>query len=95
MAKKYTDPLSVLQAQTVGMTSVRHLGKLSDDELVIALGEELEEAQQAIREAIERAKPKQVVPPSTGLDPEGYDMGRKRAIDEYHANLLKELGLDE
>ncbi len=85
-SKKYTDPLSVLQSETVGLTSSWHHGAISEGELVVGIGEELEKARQAIRKAIERAKPEMHM---------GIRSERNLVIEKYHASLLKELGLDE
>lgn len=50
------------------------------------------EAAQAIRAEIERAKP-------SGYNPEhtmdSYKAGFNEALEEYHANLIRELGLEE
>jgi hypothetical protein len=73
--------------ETVEMTSAYHHGEISVDELLIRIGEEMEEAQQALLSAIESLR--------IGSDPSGvlgepYRKGHVNALDA----VLRELGID-
>ncbi len=89
MSEPYNEPLSILQKETVGLTSAYHHRELSDDELTVAIGEELEKAQQAVKDSIERAMPAEYSPENTF-----YEGGWNDATTKYKANLLKELSID-
>lgn len=91
LTRKHTDPLSVLQAQTVGMVSAYHQGKLSDDELTVAIGEELEKAQTALGKAVNRADNATELPEGRGVE---YSTGWLDCNVALIANLLRELKID-